>query len=259
MESFERLSPEAEAIYKKIGLQRYDKLVSDMRQIAAKFKERQQWHKDKLPNVPTPTAQDLKRLDREVEELQKSKKLIMDDFSEVDPYAGLSKTKYILKKYILLPNAIHPQSLLMNFMVLLQTCAFLYNAWAIPFRFCFHLYQTVGNRHWWLLCDYICDAIYIFDTMIIKPRTIFLDHAGIYEEDRKLTIKNYVANGTFKVDLASLFPLELLYLVTGINGKATLLRYVESHFLLFVSVKHFDVSGCQDCCDSTILKTFLKG
>ena len=68
MESFERLSPEAEAIYKKIGLQRYDKLVSDMRQIAAKFKERQQWHKDKLPNVPTPTAQDLKRLDREVEE-----------------------------------------------------------------------------------------------------------------------------------------------------------------------------------------------
>eukprot|EP00093_Oithona_nana_P009758 09758.XXX_496765_495461_1 [CDS] Oithona nana genome sequencing. len=60
--------------------------------------------------------------------------------------------------------------------------------------------------------------------MIIKPRMIFLDHAGIYEEDRKLTIKNYVANGTFKVDLASLFPLELLYLVTGINGKATLLR-----------------------------------
>ena len=71
MEPLERLSPEAEAIYKKIGLQRYNKLVSDMRQIAKKFKERQQWHKDKLPNVPTPTIQDLKRLDREVEELQK--------------------------------------------------------------------------------------------------------------------------------------------------------------------------------------------
>merc|ERR1712049_67014 len=142
MESLERLSPEAEAIYKQIGQERYDRLISDMRHIAAKFKERQQWHQAKLHDPTTPTTNDLKRLDREVEELQKSKKLIMDDFSEVDPYAGLSKTKYILKKYILLPKAIHPQSILMNFMVLLQTCAFLYNAWAIPFRLCFHLYQT---------------------------------------------------------------------------------------------------------------------
>ena len=220
MEPLERLSPEAEAIYKKIGLQRYNKLVSDMRQIAKKFKERQQWHKDKLPNVPTPTIQDLKRLDREVEELQKSKKLIIDDFSEVDPDVEKSKTG----KYIFLPNSIHPQSKLMNFLVLLQTCAFLYNAWAIPFRFCFHLYQTVDNRYWWLLCDYVCDAIYVFDTLIIKPRIIFMDHAGVFEEERKLTIKNYVVNGTFKVDLASLCPLELFYLVTGINGKATLLR-----------------------------------
>ena len=220
MEPLERLSPEAEAIYKKIGLQRYNKLVSDMRQIAKKFKERQQWHKDKLPNVPTPTIQDLKRLDREVEELQKSKKLVIDDFSEVDPNVEKSKTG----KYIFLPNAIHPQSKLMNFLVLLQTCAFLYNAWAIPFRFCFHLYQTVDNRYWWLLCDYVCDAIYVFDTLIIKPRIIFMDHAGVFEEERKLTIKNYVVNGTFKVDLASLCPLELFYLVTGINGKATLLR-----------------------------------
>ena len=220
MEPLERLSPEAEAIYKKIGLQRYNKLVSDMRQIAKKFKERQQWHKDKLPNVPTPTIQDLKRLDREVEELQKSKKLIIDDFSEVDPNVEKSKTG----KYIFLPNVIHPQSKLMNFLVLLQTCAFLYNAWAIPFRFCFHLYQTVDNRYWWLLCDYVCDAIYVFDTLIIKPRIIFMDHAGVFEEERKLTIKNYVVNGTFKVDLASLCPLELFYLVTGINGKATLLR-----------------------------------
>ena len=225
MESLERLSPEAEAIYKQIGRERYDRLISDMRHIAKKFKERQQWHQDKLHNVPTPTTNDLKRLDQEVEELQQSKKLIMDDFSEVDPYAGLSKFKYIMKKYILLPSAIHPQSRLMNFMVLLQTCAFLYNAWVIPLRFCFHLYQTVENRYWWLVCDYTIDAIYIFDTLIIKPRMMFLDHAGIYEKGRRLTMKNYVVNGTFKVDLASLLPLELFYLVTGINGKSTLLRF----------------------------------
>ena len=164
----ERLSPEAEAIYKQIGRERYDRLISDMRHIAAKFKERQEWHQDKLTQAPTPTTMDLKRLDQEVEELRESKKLIMDDFSQKDPYAGLSRTKYILKKYILLPNAIHPQSKLMNCMVFLQTLAFLYNAWVIPLRFCFHLYQTVENRYWWLLADYICDGIYICDTLIIR-------------------------------------------------------------------------------------------
>ena len=220
----ERLTPEAEAIYKQIGKQRYDNLVSQMRHIAAQFKERQEWHLAKLPNVPTPTISDLKRLDQEVEELKESKKLIMDDFSERDPYKDLKGVEYILKKYILLPNAIHPQSKLMNYMVLLQTLALMYNAWVIPLRFSFHLYQTYENMYWWLWCDYICDGIYIFDTLIIRPRMIFLDHAGIYEEDRKLTIKNYVVNGTCKVDLLSLLPLEIFYLITGINGRSTILR-----------------------------------
>ena len=79
--------------------------------------------------------QELKRLDQEVEQLHQSKHLIMDDFSEEDPYKNLTLSRYILRKYFLLPNAIHPQSKLMTFMIFLQTCAFLYNAWAIPLRF----------------------------------------------------------------------------------------------------------------------------
>ena len=67
-----RLTPEAEVIYKQIGKQRYDNLVSQMRLIAAQFKERQEWHLAKLPNVPTPTISDLKRLDQRIEGIQKT-------------------------------------------------------------------------------------------------------------------------------------------------------------------------------------------
>ena len=56
-ENQERLSPEAEAIYKQIGQRKYERLLSEMRHIVRKFKERQQWHQDKLHIPPTPTTQ----------------------------------------------------------------------------------------------------------------------------------------------------------------------------------------------------------
>lgn len=97
----------------------------------------------------------------------------MDDFSEKDPYEGLGKWRKITKKYLLLPDAIHPQSKLMIFLVLLQTLAFLYNAWIIPLRFCYHIYQNEDTWLYWALADYICDAIYIFDMLVIKGPVIF--------------------------------------------------------------------------------------
>ena len=105
------------------------------------------------------------KLDQEVEELQKSKKLITDDFSEKDPYEGLSMTMKFLKKYILLPNAIQPQSRFMIFLVFIQWCAFMYNAWSIPLRFSFHIYQTDENAMKWAFADYSMDLVYLFDTI----------------------------------------------------------------------------------------------
>lgn len=125
----------------------------------------------------------------------------------------------------MLPHGIHPQSKLMIFMVLLQTCAFLYNAWAIPLRVCFHIYQNADTAMAWAICDYFCDAIYLFDTVVVRTRLMFLDEQGIYESKRSETIRNFVKNGTFKVDLASLLPLDLLYLATGFNGRSALLRF----------------------------------
>lgn len=160
----------------------------------------------------------------EVEKLQDSKKLIVDDYSEEDPYKGLTLGQSILKKYILLPDAIHPQSKLMMSLVLLQTAAFLYNAWAIPLRFCFHIYQNSDNALYWAAADYSADGLYIFDTLIIQTRVQYLDEAGIYEKKRRLTAKNYVKNGSFKRDLLSLLPLDVFYWASGFTGRATLLR-----------------------------------
>jgi hypothetical protein len=148
----------------------------------------------------------------------------MDDFSEADPYHGMSWTRKFFKKYLMLPQAIHPQSNLMIGLIFLQTLAFLYNAWSIPLRFTFHIYQHDANWHYWAASDYFFDSIYILDTVVFRTRLMFLDTSGIYETKRKETIINFVKNGTFKKDILSLFPLDLFYLVTGFTGRATLLR-----------------------------------
>ena len=59
------------------------------------------------------------------------------------------------------------------------TLAFLYNAYSIPLRAVFP-YQTDENLKYWLLCDYICDFIYIIDILVFKVRISFLN-SGLKE------------------------------------------------------------------------------
>ena len=55
----------------------------------------------------------------------------------------------------------------------------MYNAWAIPLRAAFP-YQTKENVKYWLICDYMCDAIYIVDILLFKMRISFLN-SGLKE------------------------------------------------------------------------------
>lgn len=71
--------------------------------------------------------------------------------------------------------AIHPQGSLMLYLLGLQTVAFLYNAWAIPLRFCFHIYQNDETISYWLMLDYTADLVYFIDTTVFKTRMMFLD------------------------------------------------------------------------------------
>ena len=72
------------------------------------------------------------------------------------------------------------------------------------------------NKDYYFVVDYgPSDAIYWFDILLVKPRIMFLDNSGIYETNRKECAKNYIKNGDFKVDIISVLPFEIIYVLLG--------------------------------------------
>ncbi|XP_077942247.1 uncharacterized protein cngb1a isoform X4 [Gasterosteus aculeatus] len=95
-----------------------------------------------------------------------------------------------------------------------------WNVWLIPVRWAFP-YQTPENLHLWLLVDYTCDLIYITDILLMQPRLQFV-RGGDIVSDKKDMRENYMTTERFKMDVISLFPMEILYVFTGVNS---LLRF----------------------------------
>ncbi|KAL7885472.1 hypothetical protein AOLI_G00057670 [Acnodon oligacanthus] len=95
------------------------------------------------------------------------------------------------------------------------TFAWNWNLWMIPVRWAFP-FQTPDNIHLWLMTDYLCDAIYIMDILLFQPRMQFI-RGGDIVSDKKEMRENYMKALRFKLDVASLLPLELFYFKTGIN------------------------------------------
>uniref|UniRef100_A0AC34FN80 Ion transport domain-containing protein n=1 Tax=Panagrolaimus sp. ES5 TaxID=591445 RepID=A0AC34FN80_9BILA len=111
------------------------------------------------------------------------------------------------------PHHIDPFSKKYLLWLLIVVMAFFYNAFVIPFRTTFP-YQTDENLYYWLLSDYFCDFIYIFDMVFIKPRLIFM-RGGVTITSRDETRKHYLVSQQFKLDLACLLPLDLFYIFAG--------------------------------------------
>ncbi|XP_031425349.1 cyclic nucleotide-gated cation channel beta-3 isoform X3 [Clupea harengus] len=119
------------------------------------------------------------------------------------------------------PDSIDPVTNLVYVLWLFfVTCAWNWNVWLIPVRWAFP-YQTSDNLHWWLLIDYSCDLIYILDILIFQPRLQFV-RAGDIVCVKKDMRENYMSTLRFKMDVISLFPMDLLYFKTGVNS---LLRF----------------------------------
>ncbi|XP_029983607.1 cyclic nucleotide-gated cation channel beta-3 isoform X14 [Sphaeramia orbicularis] len=95
-----------------------------------------------------------------------------------------------------------------------------WNVWLIPVRWAFP-YQTDENIHWWLLMDYTCDFIYIIDILVFQPRLQFV-RGGDIVVDKKEMREHYMTTERFKMDVISLFPMEVFYYFTGVNS---LLRF----------------------------------
>ncbi|XP_066541218.1 cyclic nucleotide-gated channel beta-3 [Hoplias malabaricus] len=115
------------------------------------------------------------------------------------------------------PSSIDPYTdLIYVVWLFLVTCAWNYNVWLIPVRMVFP-YQTPENIHLWLFLDYLCDTIYIIDILVMQPRLQFV-RAGDIVCDKKDMRENYMQTERFKMDMISLFPLEILYYYTGVKS-----------------------------------------
>ncbi|KAI5105522.1 cyclic nucleotide-gated cation channel beta-1 isoform X10 [Silurus meridionalis] len=85
----------------------------------------------------------------------------------------------------------------------------------IPVRWAF-LYDVKGSLYLWLIADYLCDAIYILDILLFQPRLQFICGGDIIS-DKKEMRANYMKDLRFKLDVISLLPLELFYLLDGVK------------------------------------------
>uniref|UniRef100_A0A671LDG2 Cyclic nucleotide gated channel subunit beta 1a n=1 Tax=Sinocyclocheilus anshuiensis TaxID=1608454 RepID=A0A671LDG2_9TELE len=119
------------------------------------------------------------------------------------------------------PSSIDPYTdLIYVVWLFFVTLAWNWNAWLIPVR-CTFPYQTPENIHWWLLMDYFCDGIYILDIFVMQPRLQFV-RGGDVVCDKIAMRDNYRQTERFKMDVISLFPLDFLYVFTGVKS---LLRF----------------------------------
>ncbi|XP_057688591.1 cyclic nucleotide-gated cation channel beta-3-like isoform X2 [Corythoichthys intestinalis] len=109
----------------------------------------------------------------------------------------------------------------------LVVAAWNWNVWLIPVRWAFP-YQTPENRHLWLLADYTCDLIYIADILVFQPRLQFVRGGDIVCETKAMR-ENYMSTERFKMDVASLFPLEIFYYWTGVNSLLRFPRLLKYH------------------------------
>ncbi|XP_051920183.1 cyclic nucleotide-gated cation channel beta-3-like isoform X2 [Hippocampus zosterae] len=109
----------------------------------------------------------------------------------------------------------------------LVVAAWNWNVWLIPIRWAFP-YQTPENLHLWLLVDYTCDLIYIADILVFQPRLQFV-RGGDIVCDKKAMRENYMTTDRFKMDVISLFPLEILYYWTGVTSLLRFPRLLKYH------------------------------
>ncbi|TKR64325.1 hypothetical protein L596_024884 [Steinernema carpocapsae] len=96
--------------------------------------------------------------------------------------------------------------------------AFLYNLIVVIARVVFSQLSDGYWRFAWLFTDIICDIFYLVD-MWIKSRTGFLEQ-GLLVRDLKKVRTAYMKSSQWKVDLVSMFPLDLLAaVVTHFTGR----------------------------------------
>uniref|UniRef100_UPI003AAB260F cyclic nucleotide-gated channel rod photoreceptor subunit alpha n=1 Tax=Centroberyx gerrardi TaxID=166262 RepID=UPI003AAB260F len=94
------------------------------------------------------------------------------------------------------------------------TIPVMYNWTLIIARACFEELQTDYLMYWFMV-DLTCDLIYIAD-MVFRTRTGYLEQGLLVKDAQKLRDR-YVNSVQFKLDLVSMIPTDIFYVVLGIT------------------------------------------
>jgi cyclic nucleotide gated channel beta 1 len=124
-----------------------------------------------------------------------------------------SSSLYKNLKYLWDNKIVDPNGKVYIIWMSIAAIAVMYNAWVIPLRSTFP-YQTPENRPIWMAFDYVADFVYMIDMILIQPRVKYLNE-GFWVTDMAQLRHNYMKKKAFKLDLISLMPLDLLYVVMG--------------------------------------------
>nr|XP_037284164.1 cyclic nucleotide-gated cation channel beta-3-like [Rhipicephalus microplus] len=194
------------------------------------FSHRSQRVKERIaePPTPSPTPPPEKREDYE-------SRLRLDSFALAEDVPGDSQadSERIIKigccsfprRAFTFPRTIDPQSKLYVSWQLAVSVCFLYNCWAIFLRAVF-LEGSHVDEAGFFACDYLSDLVYLFDILLFKSRIKF-HSAGMWVEDPKQTRRNYFRKPIFKMDVAALLPLDILYYLYGVNPLLRLPRMLK--------------------------------
>uniref|UniRef100_A0A8C6VMR0 Cyclic nucleotide gated channel subunit beta 3 n=1 Tax=Naja naja TaxID=35670 RepID=A0A8C6VMR0_NAJNA len=95
------------------------------------------------------------------------------------------------------------------------TVAYNWNCWFIPLRLVFPV-QTSSNIIYWIAVDVLSDICYICDLLLFQPRVQFVREGDIITD--KVEIKKAYRNSLkFRLDLFSVIPFDVLYIIFGFS------------------------------------------
>ncbi|XP_075891364.1 cyclic nucleotide-gated channel rod photoreceptor subunit alpha [Nelusetta ayraudi] len=162
--------------------------------------------KDKKEKKEKKERKERKRKEKEEKEKEKEEKEKQEKEKQEKEKAKAAAPKEI--------QAVDPATNTYYYWLLIITIPVMYNWTLIIARACFEELQT-DYLVCWFMVDFLCDMLYIAD-MVFRTRTGYLEQGLLVKDEAKLR-ERYTKSFQFKLDLLSMVPTDIFYVVLGIK------------------------------------------
>ncbi|XP_043544967.1 cyclic nucleotide-gated cation channel beta-3-like [Chiloscyllium plagiosum] len=216
-----------------------DRADAQLQSLVLRVRERTSLYKEKLisedgsSSDETPPASPIQKVPAPKDDEEKQQEEISHDETKTEEayYCDMvcfefkrPSIKKIIHK-LRIPESIENSDWRYVLWLFLVTLAWNWSCWFIPVRWAFN-FQTPDTLPYWLTMDYICDFIYLLDMLVFQTRLQFIKQGDIINNKEEMK-KNYMQSLKFKLDLASVIPFDLFYLVFDCNPLFRLNRLLK--------------------------------